>query len=119
MATKTMKNPGNQDNEKYFGLRVQLKVHGFNNLTHSRFTNIVGFYKGLVDNKHLCWVSCQDHLLTSLLMQLHHGHNMLTDNSQSLLYGGSRISLRALSLFVSGSLYVIILRLRAGRLLRV
>ena len=102
-----LKNPGNQANEKYFGLRVQLKVHGFNNLTHSRFTNIVGFYNGLVDNKHLCWVSCQDHLLTSLLMQLHHGHNMLTDNSQSLLYGGSRISLRALLLFVSGCLYVI------------
>ena len=93
--------------EKYFGLQVELKVHGFNNLTHSRFTNIVRFYNGLVDNKHLCWVSCQDHLLTSLLMQLHHGHNMLTDNSQSLLYGGSRISLRALSLFVSVCLYVI------------
>ena len=102
-----LKNPGNQANEKYFGLQVQLKVHGFNNLTHSRFTNIVGFYNGLVDNKHLCWVSCQEHLLTSLLMQLHHGHNMLTDNSQSLLYGGSRISLRALLLFVSGFLYVI------------
>ena len=102
-----LKNPGNQANEKYFGLQVQLKVHGFNNLTHSRFTNIVGFYNGLVDNKHLCWVSCQDHLLTSLLMQLHHGHNMLTDNSQSLLYGGSRISPRAFSLFVSGCLYVI------------
>ena len=102
-----LKNPGNQANEKYFGLQVQLKVHGFNNLTHSRFTNIVGFYNGLVDNKHLCWVSCQDHLLTSFLMQLHHGHNMLTDNSQSLLYGGSRISLRALLLFVSGFLYVI------------
>ena len=45
-----------------------------------------------------------DHLLTSLLMQLHHGHNMLTDNSQSLLYGGSRISQelsRSLSLAVS------------------
>ena len=40
-------------------------------------------------------------------MQLHHGQNMLTDNSQSLLYGGSRISLRARSLFVSGFLYVI------------
>ena len=52
----------------------------------------------------------QDHLLTSLIMQLyhgHHGHNMLTDNSQSLLYGGLRISLRALALFVSGCLYVI------------
>ena len=49
----------------------------------------------------------QNHLLTSLLMQSHHGHNMLTDNSQSLLYGGSRIFLRALSLFVSGCLYVI------------
>ena len=24
----------------------------------------------------------QDHLLTSLLIHLHHGHNMLTDNSQ-------------------------------------
>ena len=96
-----MKNSGNQANEKYFGLQVQLKVHGFNNLTHSRFTNIVGFYNGLVDNKHLCWVSCQDHLLTSFLMQLHHGHNMLTDNSQSLLYGGSRISLRALCLWLS------------------
>ena len=96
-----LKNPGNQANEKYFGLQVQLKVHGFNNLTHSRFTNIVGFYNGLVDNKHLCWVSCQDHLLTSFLMQLHHGHNMLTDNSQSLLYGGSRISLRALCLWLS------------------
>ena len=105
--TTVLKNPGIQANEKYFGLQVQLKVHGFNNLTHSRFTNIVGFYNGLVDNKHLCWVSCQDHLLTSLLMQLHHGHNMLTDNSQSLLYGGSRISLRALLLFVSGFLYVI------------
>ena len=41
----------------------------------------------------------QDHLLTSLLMQLHHGHSMLTDNSQTLLYGGSRISLKAISLF--------------------
>ena len=49
----------------------------------------------------------QDHLLTSLLILLHHAHNMLTDNSQSLLYGGSRISPRALSLFVSGCLYVI------------
>ena len=49
----------------------------------------------------------QDHLLTSLLMQLHHGHNMLTDKSQSLLYGGSRISLRALPLYVSRCLYVI------------
>ena len=39
----------------------------------------------------------QDHLLTSLLIHLHHGHNMLTDNSQSLLYGGSRISLSELS----------------------
>ena len=41
------------------------------------------------------------------LKQLHHGHNMLTDNSQSLLYGGSRISLTALSLYVSDRLYVI------------
>ena len=49
----------------------------------------------------------QDHLLTSLLIHLHHDHNMLTDNSQSLLYSGSRISLRALSLFVSGCLYAI------------
>ena len=38
---------------------------------------------------------------------LHHGHNMLTNNGQSLLYGGSRISPRALLLFVSGFLYVI------------
>ena len=49
----------------------------------------------------------QDHLLTSSLIHLHYGHNMLTDNSQSLLYGGSRISLRALPLYVSGCLYVI------------
>ena len=32
---------------------------------------------------------------------------MLTENSQALLYGGSRISPRALSLYVSGCLYVI------------
>ena len=43
----------------------------------------------------------------AVLMQLHHGHEMLTYNSQSLLYGGSRISPRALSLYVSGCLYVI------------
>ena len=89
---------------KILRLRVQLKVHGFNNLTHSRFTSIAGFNYGLVVmmTNSRSGSHGQDHLLTSLLMQLHHGPNMLTDNSQSLLYDGSRISPRALSLFVSG-----------------
>ena len=46
----------------------------------------------------------QDHLLTSLLIHLHHDHNMVTNNSQSLLYGGSRTSL--LELLRSKSLTV-------------
>ena len=45
----------------------------------------------------------QDHLITSLLKHLHHGHNILTDNSQSLLHGGSRISPQALQLYYSGN----------------
>ena len=68
------------------------------------------FIRGLLTTNSCAGCHGQDHLLTSLsclLIYLHHGHNMLTDNSQSLLYGGSRISLRALSLFVSGCLYVI------------
>ena len=85
---------------------VQLKVHGFNNLTHSPTS--LDLLTGLLTTNSRAGSRGQDHLLTSLLLiHSHHGHNMLTDNSQSLLYGGSRISLRALSLFVSGCLYVI------------
>ena len=79
------------------------------NLTHSKFTSIAGFNYGLVvmmTNSRAGYHG-QDHLLTSLLIHLHHDHNILTDNSQSLLHVDSRISPRALLLFVSGCIYVI------------
>ena len=87
---------------------------------YSRFTNIVAFYNGLVTTNSRAGSHDQDHLLTSLLMQLHHGHNILTDNSQSLLYGGSRISLSELSRSTSLAVSMLyILGLRTGRFLRV
>ena len=63
-----------------------------------RSTSIAGFINGLVmtTNSHAGSYG-QDHLFFSLLMQLHHDHSMLIDNSQSCHFAGSRISLSELS----------------------
>ena len=69
---------------------------------HSRFTSIAGFNNGLVVmmTNSRAGSHGQDHLLPSLLMQLHHGHNLLTDNSQSFSVV-VRASLSELSRFMS------------------
>ena len=53
---------------KILTLRVQLKVHGFNKLTHCRFTSIVGFIRGfvLMMTNSRAGSHGQDHFLTSL-----------------------------------------------------